>query len=146
MAVPTGGGSETLQSHWFYDLDGSQTLIFGAQYHIYTVTNIIICCTALNASTDLAYINFTGKDGHAGTSGTTGRLLRVNIPAGETFTWNERFSFFGYESSGTNVLSAAEQIALAAQGGSTAQELKFDCTNAADSFHVMVSYIDQDWS
>ena len=32
MAVPTGSGTETLHSHWFNDVDGAQTLIFGAQY------------------------------------------------------------------------------------------------------------------
>jgi hypothetical protein len=146
MALPTGGGTETLHSHWFYDVDGAQTLIFGAQHHVYTVLSIIICCRVLNASDDWCYINFDGKDGHAGTSGTNGRILRVNIPVGETFVWNDKFSFNGYESTGTNVLSASEQIALAAQGGSVAQLLKFDCEHASDKFDIMVSYIDQDWS
>tara|TARA_S200002703_G_C3787326_1_gene242813 strand:- start:64 stop:504 length:441 start_codon:yes stop_codon:yes gene_type:complete len=146
MAVPTGTGTETLHSHWFVDVDSQQTLIFGAQHHIYTVTNIIICCSALNASTDYAYINFKGHDGHGGGSGSVSRLLRVNIPVGDTFAWNERFSFNGYEPTGTNPLSASEQIAIAAQGGSVAQELRFDCTHVSDSFHIMVSYIDQDWS
>ena len=146
MAVPTGSGTETLHSHWFYDVDGAQTLIFGAQHHIYTVTNIIVCCTALNSSTDYAYINFKGHDSHSGTSGSISRLLRVNIPVGETFAWNERFSFYGYEPQNANALSVTQQIAIAAQAGSVAQELRFDCSDPGDSFHIMVSYIDQDWS
>ena len=146
MAVPTGSGTETLHSHWFYDVNSAQTLIFGAQHHIYTVLSMIICCRALNASTDFCYGNFKGKDGHAGSSGSLGRILRVNIPVGETFVWNDKFSFNGYESTGTNVLSASEQIALSAQGGSVAQELRFDCAHTNDKFDIMVSYIDQDWS
>ena len=146
MALPTGGGTETLKSHWFYDVDGAQTLIFGVQHHVYTVMSVIICCRVLNAADDFCYINFKGKDHHAGTSGTNGRLLRVNIPVGDTFTWNDKFVFNGYEATGTAVLSAAEQIAIAAQGGSVAQELKFDCEHASDKFDIMVSYIDQDWS
>ena len=146
MALPTGGGTETLKSHWFYDVDGAQTLIFGVQHHVYTVMSIIVCCRAMNAGTDYFYINFHGKDHHAGTSATTGRLLRQNIQIGETFTWNDKFVFNGYEATGTAVLSAAEQIAIAAQGGSVAQELKFDCEHTSDKFDIMVSYIDQDWS
>ena len=146
MALPTGSGTETLHSHWFYDVNGVQTLIFGAQHHVYTVLSIVICCRVLNASDDFCYINFTGKDGHAGTSATAGRIVRTQIQVGETFVWNDKFSFNGYESTGTNVLSASEQIALAAQGGSVAQLLRFDCEHANDKFDIMVSYIDQDWS
>ena len=42
MAVPTGSGTETLHSHWFEDVDNMQTLIYGAQHHVYTVKRIII--------------------------------------------------------------------------------------------------------
>ena len=139
MALPTGGGTETLKSHWFYDVDGAQTLIFGVQHHVYTVMSVIICCRAVNAADDFCYINFKGKDHHAGTSGTNGRLLRTNIQVGETFTWNDKFVFNGFEPTGTNVLSASEQIAIAAQGGSAAQELQFDCEHSSDKFDIMVS-------
>ena len=75
MALPTGSGTETLQFHFFYDCDGSQTLIFGVQHHVYTVVSIIVCCRALNATTDLFYINFHGHDAHAGASQQTGRIV-----------------------------------------------------------------------
>ena len=146
MALPTGGGTETLKSHYFNDVDADQTLIFGVQHHVYTVISIIVCCRALNATTDYFYINFKGHEGHAGASAATGRIIRQNLAVGDTFTWNDKFVFNGYEPTGTNVLSAAEQIAIAAQGGSAAQELKFDCTHASDIFDVYVSFIDQDWS
>ena len=146
MALPTGSGTETLHSHFFYDCDGSQTLIFGVQHHVYTVVSIIVCCRALNATTDLFYINFHGHDAHAGASQQTVRIVGKNIQAGETFTWNDRFSFNGVEPTGTNVLSASEQIAIAAQSGSAVQELQFDCTDAGDVYDVYVTYIDQDWT
>ena len=146
MALPTGSGTETLKSHYFNDVDAQQTLIFGVQHHVYTVISIIVCCRGLNAADDYFYINFKGHEGHAGASGATGRIIRQNLAVGSTFTWNDKFVFNGYEPTGTNVLSASEQIAIAAQGGSVAQELKFDCTHASDIFDVYVSYIDQDWS
>ena len=146
MALPTGSGTETLHSHFFYDCDGAQTLIFGVQHHVYTVLNIIVCCRILNATSDLFYLNFHGHDAHAGASASTGRILAENIQAGETFVWNDKFSFNGVEPTGTNVLSASEQIAIAAQSGSAVQELQFDCSDATDAFDVSITYIDQDWT
>jgi len=146
MAVPTGSGTETLHAHGFDDVDGSQTLIFGVQHHVYTVLSIVICVGALNATTDYFYLNFHGHDGHAGTSAATWRIQRGNPQVGETFVWNDKFSFNGVEPSGTNVLSASEQIAIAGQTGSAVQELQFDCTHAGDSFDIMCTYLDQDWT
>mgnify|MGYP003154182161 CR=1 FL=1 len=144
MALPTGSGTETLHSHWFIDVDGGQTLIYGVKHHVYTVLSIIVCCKAVNASADYFYINLEGHDGHAGTSANVGRLQRGNPQVGETFVWNDKFCFNGVEPTGTNVFSASEQIAIAAQSGTAVQELKFDCTHASDSYDVLVSYIDQD--
>jgi hypothetical protein len=146
MAVPTGSGTETLHSHLFNDTDGAQTLIFGVQHHVYTVLSIVICCTALNATTDKFFLNMHGHDGHAGASAGTQRIQQGNPQVGETFVWNDKFSFNGVEPSGTNVLSASEQIAIAAQSGSAVQELQFDCTHATDSYHIIVTYLDQDWT
>ena len=146
MALPTGSGTETLHSHSFTDCDGAQTLIFGVQHHVYTVVSIVVCCTALNATTDYFYLNMHGHDAHAGTSQATQRIHRGNPQSGETFVWNDKFSFNGVEPSGTNVLSASEQIAIAGQTGSAVQELQFDCTHAGDSYNIICTYIDQDWT
>ena len=70
----------------------------------------------------------------------------MNIQVGETYVFNDKFSFNGVEPTGTNVLSASEQIAIAAQSGSAVQELKWDCTNPADDFDIIVTYLDQDWT
>ena len=150
MALPTGSGTETLHSHLFQDADnaggGRQTLIFGVQHHVYTVLSIIVYCNVLNATADFGYLYVEGHDGHAGASAVDMIFARFNIQVGETYVWNDKFSFNGVEPTGTSVMSAAEQIAIAAQSGSAVQELKFSVTNAADDYDIMVTYLDQDWS
>ena len=146
MALPTGSGTETLHSHIFQDTDGSQTLIFGVQHHVYTVLSVVVFCNALNAITDTFDIQMHGHDCHAGVSQATTVVARANIQVGETYVWNDKFSFNGVEPTGTNGLSAAEQIAIAAQNGSAVQELQFTVTNAADDYDLIVTYLDQDWT
>ena len=146
MALPTGSGTETLHAHHFNDADAQQTLIFGVQHHVYTVLSVIVYCHVLNATTDLCYLYIKGHDGHAGLSGNLMQLARFNIQVGETYVWNDKFSFNGVEPTGTNVLSASEQIAIAAQSGSAVQELVFDRTNVADDMDITVTYLDQDWT
>ena len=148
MAVPTGSGTETLHSHLFRDVDdtGDQTLIFGVQHHVYTVLSIIVYCHALDATTDVGVIQMKGYDNHGGASGQTMSIARFNIQVGETYVWNDKFSFNGYEPSGTAVMSAAVQILNAAQGGSADAELKFKQTHTADDYNVFITYLDQDWT
>ena len=145
MALPTGSGTETLHSHLFEDVDGTQILIKGEQHHVYTVLSIIVMCNALNATTDFGYIIMRGYDNHGGASAQEPNIARFNIQVGETFVWNDKFSFNGFEPSGTDVFStAAHQTANAAQAGSVAQELKFAMTSGGDDFDITVTYIDQD--
>ena len=146
MAVPTGSGTETLHSHLFENVDATQTLIYGLQHHVYTVLSIIVYCNALNATTDIGNILMKGHDGHAGASGVLMHLAKFNIQPTETYVWNDKFSFNGVEPTGTAVLSAAEQIVIAAQSGSAVQELQFQQTNASDDFDITVTYLDQDWT
>ncbi len=147
MAVPTGSGTETLHSHLFEDVDATQTLIFGLQHHVYTVLSVIVYCEVLNATTDYGYLQLKGYEAHA-TSGTGSTMIfaRFNIQVGETYVWNDKFSFNGTEPSGTAVLSAAVQLLIAAQGTSTVQELQFTMTHATDDYNITVTYLDQDWS
>ena len=146
MALPTGSGTETLHSHCFADVDAAQTLIFGVQHHVYTVLSFICHCNALNATTDEGRLELKHYDNHAGTSGATIAIADFNIQVKETFIWNDKFSFNGYEPSGTAVMAAAVQIANAAQAGSADAELYFDMTSAADDYDIIVSYLDQDWT
>jgi hypothetical protein len=147
MAVPTGSGTETLHSHLFEDVDATQTLIFGLQHHVYTVLSVIVYCEVLNATTDYGYLQLKGYEAHA-TSGTGSTMIfaRFNPQVGETYVWNDKFSFNGTEPSGTAVLSAAVQLLIAAQGTSTVQELQFTMTHATDDYNITVTYLDQDWS
>jgi hypothetical protein len=147
MAVPTGSGTETLHSHLFEDVDATQTLIFGLQHHVYTVLSVIVYCEVLNATTDYGYLQLKGYEAHA-TSGTGSTMIfaRFNPQVGETYVWNDKFSFNGTEPSGTAVLTAAVQLLIAAQGTSTVQELQFTMTHATDDYNITVTYLDQDWS
>ena len=147
MAVPTGSGTETLHSHLFEDVDAKQTLIFGVQHHVYTVLSIVVYCEVLNAITDFGYLMMQGYDKHT-SSGTGSEMIfaRFNLQVGETYVWNDKFSFNGYEPSGTAVMSAAVQILNAAQGGSADQELQFTMTSVTDDYDVIVTYLDQDWT
>ena len=147
MAVPTGSGTETLHSHLFENVDATQTLIFGLQHHVYTVLSIIVYCEVLNATTDFGYLQLKGYEAHdTSGSGSTMRFARFNIQVGETYVWNDKFSFNGTEPSGTAVLTAAVQLLIAAQGTSTVQELQFTMTHATDDYNIHVTYLDQDWS
>ena len=146
MALPTGSGTETLHSHIFQDVDAAQTLIFGVQHHVYTVLSIIVYCNALNATTDIFDIKMKGHDGHAGVENITIVIARGNIQAEETYVWNDKFSFNGCAPASTNVLSASEQVAIAAQTSTNVQELQFGMSSTADDFDIIVTYLDQDWT
>ena len=100
----------------------------------------------LNATTDFFNVILFGHDGHSGFSTEDFSIIKQNLQVGETYVWNDKFSFNGYEPSGTNVFTAAEQILIAAQGGSTAQFLQVTVTHATDDFDVCITYLDQDWS
>ena len=150
MAVPTGSGTETLHSHIFENVDGTQTLIFGVQHHVYTVLSIIVHCNVLNATADFGRIQLKGYEAHdTSGSGSTISLARFNIQVGETYVWNDKFSFNGTEPSGTAALTAAVQILIAAQGTATVQELQFTMTGAdsgGQDYNIHVTYLDQDWT
>ena len=143
MALATGAGTETLHSHMFTDVDATQTLIYGVQHHIYTVLSTIVYCKVLNATTDFGYLRMKNYDNHGGASGAEQIFARFNIQVGETFVWNDKWSFNGYEPTGTAVMSAAVQILNAAQGGSADAEYQFAQTHATDDFDVIVTYLDQ---
>ena len=150
MAVPTGSGTETLHSHFFEDVDATQTLIYGVQHHVYTVLSIIVYCEVLNATTDFGYLQLKTYDNHSASgTGSTMIFARFNPQVGETYVWNDKFSFNGYEPSGTAVMSAAVQILNAAQGGSADAELQFTMTSAdggGQNYDVHITYLDQDWT
>jgi hypothetical protein len=147
MAVPTGSGTETLHSHMYEDVDAAQNLIVGVQHHVYTVLSVIVYCEVLNATADFGFLRMIGYDNHGGASAQEIFIAKFNIQVGETYVWNDKFSFNGYEPTGTDVMStAAHATANAAQAGGTAQLFQFSQSSTVDDFNVVITYLDQDWT
>ena len=124
----------------------NRVLIFGVQHHIYTVLSIICHADALNAAGDYIRAYITGYDSLGGTTDERFYIFRQDMQTTQTYVWNDKFSFNGYEPSGTAVMSAAVQILNAAQGGAADAEYQMSQTHATDDFDVIVTYLDQDWT
>ena len=145
MAIARGAGTEIIRTAMFEDIDSTtQKLIIGEQHHIYTVLSIVICCASIQAAGNQININLQGYDSKGGTTGETMRLFRWQAVANDTFVWNDKFSFNGYEPTNfTGPLDdATKQNAIADQGG-VAQYLWANTSNADDNFEILISYIDQ---
>ena len=141
MAVPTGSGTETVQSVLLEDVNASQTTIIeGVQHHIYTVLSVTINCRSVHASSNDMALYLKGYDSAAGESDQYIYLANWVGVLDQTFVWNDKFSFFGYEPSSNT------QAARAAQAGSTSQKLQLNTSNAACKVDITCTYIDQDWS
>ena len=143
MAVPTGGGTETIHSVLMEDVNATtQTLITGVQHHIYTVLSITIRTVGVHATTSNNDVNvyLVGYDSVAGATGENINLLNYTAVNKNTFVWNDKFSFFGYEPSSNT------QLARAAQGSNTPQYLKIETGHADCKIDVTCTFIDQDWS
>ena len=145
MAIARGAGTEILRAHHFEDMDASTVIIVGTQHHIYTVLSLIVCARALDATTDTAQLYLTGYDSHTGASAQNIHIFTQNIQVDETFVWNDKFSFNGFEPTdfGGPLDDAAKQDAIADQGSSVAQNLNFNAEHGSDSIDVLISYIDQ---
>ena len=149
MAVPTGSGTEVLKAHSFDDVDLEQDLILGVQHHIYTVLSTICYCVSVGEANDVGKLQILGNGNHTGTSGTKMKIAQFNIEADQTFVFNDKFSFFGFEAvayTEAATLTEANQAKIAAQGSSEPQKYQFDVTDADAHFDVHVSFIDQDIS
>lgn len=149
MAVPTGPGSETLHSHHFEDVNATAgtNLIVGVQHHIYTVLSIVCFCSALNASGQRLLLWLDAYDLKAGTTGRDFYIAQQTVNALDTFVWDNKFSFNGYEPADQSPnLDAAGQIAVAAQDSAVPQKLTASTEHASTNFQITVTYIDQDWS
>ena len=146
MAISRGAGTEIIRSALFKDIDnGGSFLIFGEQHHIYTVLSIIIYCESAAAVGNLIHFFVSGYDSENGTTAQTVKLLQHKLVTGETFVWNDRFSFNGHEPTdfAGPLDNLTKQDAIADQGSSVAQKLYCFTTGSADQVEVIVSYIDQ---
>ena len=146
MAIARGAGTEVIRTAMFEDIDyTNQKLIIGEQHHIYTVLSIVIFCQAVQAAGNQINVQITGYDSKAGTTAQVTKLFRWQAVANDTFVWNDKFSFNGYEPTNfTGPLDdATKQDAIADQGGGVSQWLYANTTHADDSFEVVITYIDQ---
>lgn len=140
MALPTGPGTETIHSALFEDIISTPVdLITGVQHHVYTVLSVIVCTRAVGSYNEITF-KLVGYDSKAGASGENIILALWQGVVGETFVWNDKFSFNGYEPSSNT------QVARAAQAGSTAQKLQISTEDSSCKIDVTVTYIDQDFS
>ena len=146
MATLVTAGTEILRAHHFELPTGTgvgpHSLIQGEQHHIYTVLSIICHCSydaIANANEGLT-VGITGYD-HIGGDSAQSMFIFVHkdaeIKGRDTFVWNDKFSFNGYEPSSNT------QAAIAAQGGSVSQKLFATKGHANDSWHITVTFIDQ---
>ena len=143
MAISQAAGTEIVRTHMFESIRNVETtLIIGEQYHIYTVLSVVICCVA---GTGTGLLKLKGWDCLEGSTAQDIYLVQTNLVDNETFVFNDKFSFAGFEPTGmSGVLStSAEQTALAAQGGSAVQSMNYVCATSSQYHDVTVTFIDQ---
>ena len=146
MAIARGAGTEIIRSAHFKEVDSTQQiLIYGVQYHIYTVLSIVIMAHAKQATANQLYLYLTGYDSKAGTTNIGMRIFEEVMPVSGTYVWNDKFSFNGTEPTdfAGPMNDATKQDAIADQGSSVAQYLWISSQNAADHYDVHITYIDQ---
>ena len=148
MAIVRGAGTEIIRSvHLAGIADTAKPLIYGVQHHIYTVLSVIVEAQALNADTDWINMYLLGYDANPGTAQQTMAIFLQDMNAAQSFVWNDKFSFNGYEPVDFTgpIDSEAKQDAIADQlvsGDSNRQTLKI-ITEGADDMDVHITYIDQ---
>ena len=146
MAISRGPGTEIIRTTMLEGLtDGVEELVFGVQHHIYTILSIIVQVQLLNAAGDYVHCFLTGYDTKLGESGEDIYLFQQNLEVGQTFVWNDKFSFMGTEPTdfSAGLDSAAKQNAIADQATTTAQKLKIVAEHSSDNMDVICTYVDQ---
>ena len=118
----------------------------GEQHHVYTVLSIIVWCSTLNAVGHNLLCKLLAYDSYAGTTAQDIYIFEFKPSAvNETFVWNDKFSFNGYEPvdfSGA-MDDATKQNAIADQGSAVPQKLEVVSNHASTTFDVTVTFIDQ---
>ena len=153
MATIVTAGTEIIRAHHFIlpSAVGPHVLIYGEQHHIYTVLSIICHCSydaTINANDGLT-VGIRSYDAIAGGDATGDTFIFVHkdaeIKGRDTFVWNDKFSFNGYEPADFTgpMDDATKQNAIAAQAGGVTQKLYATKGHANDSWHIHVTFIDQ---
>ena len=146
MAISRGAGTEIIRTLLFEHVGANTNaydLIIGVQHHIYTVLSIII--NAAVGGNGYLEMYLTGYDAIGGTTDENVVILKKTMVTGDTFVWNDKFSFNGFEP--TNFTGpmddATKQDAIADQGSGVAQKLKLNKSDNSDQYEVMITFIDQ---
>ena len=148
MAIVRTAGTEIIRTVNLEAVnDSTKPAIIGVQHHIYTVLSIVCYANSLNSAGDYVRCYLTGFDALAGESAQDIYIFKQGMNAGDTFVWNDKFSFCGCEPdwSGASggMTTAAEQDLIADQGTATVQTLKVDTEHSSDNVDIIVTYIDQ---
>tara|TARA_R100000781_G_scaffold20035_1_gene15228 strand:+ start:38 stop:487 length:450 start_codon:yes stop_codon:yes gene_type:complete len=146
MAISRGSGTEIIRSVHLEDVTDTATpLIVGVQHHIYTVLSVIVFNNTIAATgTNVMYLQ--GYDSYGGTTDQSMYFfIQDTGEANETFVWNDKFSFNGFEPvSFTGPMNtAAEQDAIADQGSSVKQILNIYTSSNSNKIDVHCTFIDQ---
>ena len=146
MALSVAAGTETLQALSFGDVDATQDLIFGAQHHIYTVLSTFVYSISIGTAGDTFQLAIVGHDHHAGadTNASIMVIAKVVSVAGQTFIFNDKFSFNGFGSAAyTEPLDTNVEQATIAQQGGTLQRYRYIPLDADVDCDIHVTFIDQ---
>ena len=146
MALSVAAGTETLQALSFGDADATQDLIVGAVHHIYTVLSTFVYSISIGTAGDTFQLAITGHDHHAGAGVTEIMVIaKVVSVAGQTFIFNDKFSFNGFETVAyTEPLNSnADQLLQAAQGSAVPQRYQYIPLDADVDCDIHVTFIDQ---
>ena len=148
MAIARGAGTEIIRSCLARGVNSTiQKLIIGEQHHIYTVLSIIVHADAVATAGNFVRCRLVGYDAKGGTSDAYLDVFIQDMQADQTFVWNDKFSFNGYEAADFTgpMDDITKQNAIADQGaGAGNEQYLFVQTEAAgDDMDVIVTYIDQ---
>ena len=146
MALSVAAGTETLQALSFGDADATQDLIVGAQHHIYTVLSTIVYSVSIGTAGDTFQLAIVGHDHHAGADSNASIMIiaKVVSVAGQTFVFNDKFSFNGFGGAAyTEAMDTAVEMAAIAQQGGTLQRYRYIPLDADVDCDIHVTFIDQ---
>ena len=144
MALSVAAGTETLHALSFGDADATQDLIVGAVHHIYTVLSTFVYSVSIGTAGDTFQLVITGHDHHAGGATDIMIIAKVVSVAGQTFIFNDKFSFNGFGSAAyTEPLDTNVEQATIAQQGGTLQRYRYIPLDADVDCDIHVTFIDQ---
>ena len=148
MAIARGAGTEIIRSIQLETLDSTtKPLIYGVRHHIYTILSIVCYCNVVATAGNYIQCYLTGYDSRAGDPQQNHWLFKQDMQANQSFVWNDKVSFNGYEPVDFTgpVDSEAKQDAIADQlvSGDSNRQILYVQTEAGDNIDVWCTFIDQ---